>query len=418
MGEDWQRQRRTREDLNWKQKREDEKMGREGIKGYFLAKKDELAIILADKNQNLRRLEAQRNELNAKVRLLREELMLLHEAGSYVGEVVKAMGKTKVLVKVHPEGKYVVDLDKKIDVTKLSPNTRVALRNDSYALHKILPNKVDPLVSLMRVEKVPDSTYEMVGGLTKQIKEIKEVIELPIKHPELFESLGIAQPKGVLLYGPPGTGKTLLARAVAHHTDCTFIRVSGSELVQKYIGEGARMVRELFVLAREHAPSIIFMDEIDSIGSARMDTSGGGGDSEVQRTMLELLNQLDGFEATKNIKVIMATNRIDILDSALLRPGRIDRKIEFPPPNEDARLDILKIHSRKMNLTRGINLRKIADTMPGASGAEIKAVCTEAGMYALRERRVHVTQEDFEMAVSKVMKKDSERNMSISKLFK
>ena len=173
-----------------------------------------------------------------------------------------------------------------------------------------MPNKVDPLVSLMMVEKVPDSTYEMVGGLDKQIKEIKEVIELPVKHPELFEALGIAQPKGVLLYGPPGTGKTLLARAVAHHTDCKFIRVSGSELVQKYIGEGSRMVRELFVMAREHAPSIIFMDEIDSIGSSRGESGSGGGDSEVQRTMLELLNQLDGFESTKNIKVIMATNRI------------------------------------------------------------------------------------------------------------
>jgi len=294
----------------------------------------------------------------------------------------------------------------------------VALRNDSYVLHKILPNKVDPLVSLMKVEKVPDSTYEMVGGLDKQIREIKEVIELPIKHPEIFESLGIAQPKGVILYGPPGTGKTLLARAVAHHTDCTFIRVSGSELVQKYIGEGSRMVRELFVMAREHAPSIIFMDEIDSIGSARMDSSGGGGDSEVQRTMLELLNQLDGFESTKNIKVLMATNRLDILDPALLRPGRIDRKIEFPNPNEAARLDIVRIHSRRMNLTRGINLKKIADKLHGASGAEIKAVCTESGMYALRERRVHVSQEDFEMAVSKVMKKDSDKNMSLKKLWK
>merc|ERR1712177_111410 len=271
-----------------------------------------------------------------------------------------------------------------------------------------------PLVSLMMVEKVPDSTYEMVGGLQKQIKEIKEVIELPVKHPELFDALGIAQPKGVLLYGPPGTGKTLLARAVAHHTECTFIRVSGSELVQKFIGEGSRMVRELFVMAREHAPSIIFMDDI---GSIRIE-SGSGGDSEVQRTMLELLNQLDGFEATKNIKVIMATNRIDILDSALLRPGRIDRKIEFPPPNEDARLDILKIHSRKMNLTRGINLRKIAEQMGGSSGAEVKGTCTEAGMYALRERRVHVTQEDFEMAVAKIMQKDTEKNMSIKKLFK
>lgn len=201
------------------------------------------------------------------VRMLREELQLLQEPGSYVGEVVKAMGKTKVLVKVHPEGKYVVDLDPKIDMAKCTPTTRVALRNDSYALHMLLPNKVDPLVSLMMVEKVPDSTYEMVGGLSKQIMEIKEVIELPVKHPELFDALGISQPKGVLLYGPPGTGKTLLARAVAHHTDCTFIRVSGSELVQKYIGEGSRMVRELFVMAREHAPSIIFMDEIDSIGS-------------------------------------------------------------------------------------------------------------------------------------------------------
>jgi len=389
----------------------------EGIKPYYQQKIEEATVCLQEKTENLRRLEAQRNELNSKVRFIREELQLLQEPGSYVGEVVKAMGKEKVLVKVHPEGKYVVDIDKTIEITKIQPNVRVALRNDSYVLHKILPNKVDPLVSLMKVEKVPDSTYEMIGGLDKQIREIKEVIELPIKHPEIFESLGIAQPKGVLLYGPPGTGKTLLARAVAHHTDCTFIRVSGSELVQKYIGEGSKMVRELFVMAREHAPSIIFMDEIDSIGSTRME-SGGGGDSEVQRTMLELLNQLDGFESTKNIKVLMATNRIDILDPALLRPGRIDRKIEFPNPSEMARLDILKIHSRKMNLTRGINLKKISDKLHGASGAEIKAVCTEAGMYALRERRVHVSQEDFEMAVSKVMKKDSEKNESLKKLWK
>merc|ERR1712129_604861 len=228
---------------------------------------------------------------------------------------------------------------------------------------------------------------------------------------------GIAQPKGVLLYGPPGTGKTLLARAVAHHTDCCFIRVSGSELVQKYIGEGARMVRELFVLAREHAPSIIFMDEVDSIGGSRI-SGRRGGDSEVQRTMLELLNQLDGFEPAQNIKVIMATNRIDILDSALLRPGRLDRKIEFPNPNLENRVSIMQIHSRKMNLLRNIDLQSIGEKMINASGAECKAVCTEAGMFALRERRVHVTQEDFEMATAKVMKKDSEKNMSLKKLWK
>ncbi|MBA0722608.1 hypothetical protein Golax_003268 [Gossypium laxum] len=419
----------------------------EGLRQYYLQHIHELQLNLRQKTHNLNRLEAQRNELNSRVRMLREELQLLQEPGSYVGEVVKVMGKNKVLVKVHPEGKYVVDIDKNIDITKITPSTRVALRNDSYVLHLILPSKVDPLVNLMKVEKVPDSTYDMIGGLDQQIKEIKEVIELPIKHPELFESLGIAQPKGVLLYGPPGTGKTLLARAVAHHTDCTFIRVSGSELVQKYIGEGSRMVRELFVMAREHAPSIIFMDEIDSIGSARMESGSGNGDSEVQRTMLELLNQLDGFEASNKIKVLMATNRIDILDQALLRPGRIDRKIEFPNPNEEvlnvafavhcyvpslqrywylrfvsnymqSRLDILKIHSRRMNLMRGIDLKKIAEKMNGASGAELKAVCTEAGMFALRERRVHVTQEDFEMAVAKVMKKETEKNMSLRKLWK
>jgi len=388
-----------------------------GLKNYYVSKIEELQMKIRDKTNNLERLKAQRNELNGKVRLMREELTQLLEPGSYVGEVVKAMGKDKVLVKVTPDGKYVVDLDKDIDINKCTPNTRVALKSDSYTLHKILPTKVDPLVSLMKVEKVPDSTYDMVGGLTKQIQEIKEVIELPIKHPELFEALGVAQPKGVLLYGPPGTGKTLLARAVAHHTDCTFIRVSGSELVQKYIGEGSRMVRELFVMAREAAPTIIFMDEIDSIGSSRQEGSQGG-DSEVQRTMLELLAQLDGFEASQNIKVIMATNRIDILDSALLRPGRIDRKIEFPNPTASSRVDIITIHSRRMNLLRGIDFSKVAEKMSNASGAECKAICTEAGMFALRERRIHVTQEDFEMAVAKVMKKDSDQNMSMTMLWK
>jgi 26S proteasome regulatory subunit T6 len=387
-----------------------------GLTSYYQSKMDGLEGKIREKQENLRRLQAQRNELNSKVRSLREELQLLQEPGSYVGEVIKVMGAKKVLVKVHPEGKYVVDVDKSIDVATLPAAARVALRNDSYTLHKILPSKVDPLVSLMMVENVPDSTYEMIGGLDEQLKAIREVIELPVLHPELFESLGIAQPKGVLLYGPPGTGKTLLARAVAHHTKCTFIRVSGSELVQKYIGEGSRMVRELFIMAREHAPSIIFMDEIDSIGSAR--GGSGGGDSEVQRTMMELLNQLDGFEATKNIKVLMATNRLDILDSALLRPGRIDRKIEFPPPNEEARKQILKIHSRKMNLMRGIDLGKVAEKMNGASGAETKAVCTEAGMFALRERRLYVQQQDFFMAVSKVMAKSKDGNESLRRLWK
>jgi 26S proteasome regulatory subunit T6 len=386
------------------------------LSAYYQAKIAELLAVTDEKSANLRRLEAQRNDLNGQVRGLREEISLLLEPASHIGEVIKIMGKRKVLVKIDPDGRYIVDVDEKIDYASLAVGTRVALKNDSYLLHTVLPTKVDPLVALMKVEAVPDSTYEMVGGLSKQIAEIKEVIELPIKHPEIFESLGIAQPKGVLMYGPPGTGKTLLARAVAHHTECSFIRVSGSELVQKYIGEGSRMVRELFVMARENSPCIIFLDEVDSIGSSRGDD--GRGDSEVQRTMLELLNQLDGFESSNQIKVLMATNRIDILDDALLRPGRIDRKIEFPNPGEEARCDILKIHSRKMNLTRGINLRRIADQLSGASGAEIKAVATEAGMYALRERRIHVTQDDFQLAVTKVMTKDAEKNESVAKLWR
>ena len=386
---------------------------------YFQQKSQELRATEKRRMDDYLRLEAQRNELNRRVRHLKDEVAMLQETGSHVAEVVKVMGKGKVLVKLAGgHGKQVVEIDKAVVAADLSANTRVALRSGTYAIHFILPTKVDPLVSLMRVEKAGSvSTYDEIGGLSRQVKEIKEVIELPVKHPELFEALGIAQPKGVLLFGPPGTVKTLLARAVAHHTDCTFIRVSGAELVQKYIGEGARLVRELFVMAREHSPTIIFMDEIDSIGSTRLE-SGPHGDSEVQRTMLELLIQLDGFESTQSIKVIMATNRMDILDDALLRPGRIDRKIEFPAPDESARLDILKIHSRKMNLTRGINLKVIAEKTNNCSGAEIKAVCTEAGMFALRERRVHVTQEDFELAVAKVMHKEQDKNVSLKKMWK
>lgn len=217
---------------------------------YYRNKIEELSVQVSLKRSDLVRLEAQRNILNGQVRSLKEEIQRLQEPPANVGEVVKMMSKDKCLVKMQPDGKFAVDVDKSVDIAELKPGVRVALRSDSYKLFRVLPSKIDPLVSLMMVEKVPDATYDMIGGLDNQIKEIKEVIELPIKHPELFEALGIAQPKGVLLYGPPGTGKTLLARAAAHHTDCRFIRVSGAELVQKYIGEGSRMVRELFVMAR------------------------------------------------------------------------------------------------------------------------------------------------------------------------
>jgi len=386
------------------------------IKEFWQVKIGDLHHEIREKRDNIDRLVAVHDDLNKETKELKEELVALQEQGSHVAEVSKVIKdgvKDKCLVKVMHE-KFIVDVDPEVGLGSLQPGTKVALKHGDLTLHKAFPSQVDPLVTKMMVDVAPTETYDMIGGIDKQIKEVKEVIELPIKHPELFESLGISQPKGVILYGPPGTGKTLLARAIAHHTSCSFIRVAGTELVQKYIGEGARMVREIFVLARKHAPAIIFMDEIDSVGMARKE----GGSSEVQRTMLELLNQLDGFEPTSNIKVIMATNRLDVLDEALLRPGRIDRKIELPPASEEGRLDILRIHSSKMNLMRGINMRAIAEALKGASGAEVKSVCTEAGMFALRERRSHVTQQDLELAVAKVMKRGEQKDLSLQRLWK
>jgi 26S proteasome regulatory subunit T6 len=374
----------------------------------------EMEAELAERKRNLVRLEAERNQLNEQVRLVRDEIQELLQPSSKVAEFLRRTGAGRAMVGARHDDKHVVEVDERVNLGGVRSGARVALKHDSLALFRLLPTPVDPLVQIMMIERAPTTTYEMIGGCAKQVREIKNVIELPITHPELFDGVGISQPKGALLYGPPGTGKTLLARAVAHHSDAQFIRISGSELVQKYIGEGARLVREVFALARQHAPTIIFLDEVDSIGSKRR----GNYDSEVQRTMLELLNQLDGFESTNQIKVIMATNRIDCLDPALLRPGRIDKKIEFPNPGDAGRLQILRIHSRRMNLQRGIDLRKIAAEASGASGAELRGICMEAGMFALRERRIFVKQEDFEMAVFKVTRKDDKRSMSLRQLRK
>jgi len=339
------------------------------------------------------------------IRNLMEEICFLQKEGSYVGEIIQNHGN-KVLVKINQEEKYLVDVHNKIDKRKLISGMRVAIKNDTYQIFKVLIQKTNPLVSLMKIENIPLSKYEMIGGLDYQIEQLKEVIELPVKFPEIFESLGVMQPKGVLLHGPPGTGKTLLARAVAFHSGCTFIRVSGSELVQKYIGEGSRMVREIFLMAKENSPSIIFMDEVDSIGSNRNTTMNSGGDSEVQRTMLELLNQLDGFQANINIKILMATNRIDILDPALIRPGRIDRKIKIPNPNNEGRLAILKIHLKKIKIESGIDLWLISKNLKNSSGAEIKSVCMESGISAVKNKRTIVIFEDFYNAIEKIFNKN------------
>ncbi|KAI8971868.1 26S protease regulatory subunit 7 [Mycotypha africana] len=309
----------------------------------------------------------------------------------------------KYVINVKQIAKFVVELVRHVSPTDIEEGMRVGVDRTKYQIQIPLPPKIDPSVTMMQVEEKPDVTYSDIGGCKEQIERLCEVVELPLLQPERFVNLGIDPPKGVLLYGPPGTGKTLCARAVANRTDATFIRVIGSELVQKYVGEGARMVRELFEMARTKKACIIFFDEVDAIGGARFD-DGAGGDNEVQRTMLELINQLDGFDPRGNIKVLMATNRPDTLDPALLRPGRLDRRVEFGLPDLEGRAHIMRIHAKSMSVERDIRYELIARLCPNATGAELRSVCTEAGMFAIRARRKVATEKDFLEAVNKVIK--------------
>jgi len=289
-----------------------------------------------------------------------------------------------------------------VDKDQLEPNASLLLHHKTMSVVGLLNDEVDPLVAVMKVDKAPVETYGDIGGLESQIQEIKEAVELPLTHPEVYEDIGIRPPKGVILFGVPGTGKTLLAKAVANETSATFLRIVGSELIQKYLGEGPKLVREMFRVAAEMAPAIVFIDEIDAIGTKRYDSTSGG-EREIQRTMLELLNQLDGFEDRNDVKVIMATNKIETLDPALIRPGRIDRKIEFPLPDAQTKRRIFQIHTGKMQLGPDVDIEDFVNQKDDLSGADIKAVCTEAGLLALRERRMRVTLEDFTKAKEKAL---------------
>jgi 26S proteasome regulatory subunit T2 len=306
---------------------------------------------------------------------------------------------------VGPE--YYVSILSFVDKSQLEPGCSILMHNKVLSVVGLLNDDTDPMVSVMKVEKAPLESYADVGGLETQIQEIKEAVELPLSHPELYEDIGIKPPKGVILYGEPGTGKTLLAKAVANATSATFLRVVGSELIQKYLGDGPKLVRELFRVANENSPAIVFIDEIDAVGTKRYESQSGG-EREIQRTMLELLNQMDGFDAMSEVKVIMATNRIESLDPALLRPGRIDRKIEFPLPDAKTKRRIFRIHTGKMTLGDDVNLEEFVLSKDDLSGADIKAVCTEAGLLALRERRMKVVHKDFKLAKDKVLYKKKE----------
>lgn len=293
-----------------------------------------------------------------------------------------------------------------VDPDTLKPNDLVGVNKDSYLILETLPSEFDSRVKAMEVDEKPTETYSDVGGLDKQIEELVEAIVLPMKRADKFKDMGIKAPKGALMYGPPGTGKTLLARACAAQTNATFLKLAAPQLVQMFIGEGAKLVRDAFALAKEKAPAIIFIDELDAIGTKRFDSEKSG-DREVQRTMLELLNQLDGFGSDDRVKVLAATNRVDVLDPALLRSGRLDRKIEFPLPTEDARAQILQIHSRKMTTDDDINWQELARSTDEFNGAQLKAVSVEAGMIALRNGQSSVKHEDFVDAIGEVQARKS-----------
>ena len=355
------------------------------------------------------------NELaNIKKRASRldEEVRILKSPPLIVGHLQDILDDERAIVRSSNGTVFQVSINQRLDVDMLRPGTRIALNQDTLSIIEILHDAWDPMVSGAEMMEKPNTSYESVGGLDEQILQVREAIELPLEKPELFRKVGIEPPKGILLVGPPGCGKTMLAKAVASHTNASFIRMVGSELAQKYIGEGGRMVRELFSLAKDKSPAIIFLDEIDAIGAKRLD-SATSGDREVQRTLMQLLAELDGFDSLEDVKIIAATNRPDILDDALLRPGRFDRVIEIPLPDDTGRKTILSIHFKKMSTSR-INVAKVVELTEGFSGAELKATTVESGMIAIRDNRSKVRQDDILQAVDRIKKKRESNGISSS----
>ncbi|ELZ91707.1 proteasome-activating nucleotidase [Haloferax mucosum ATCC BAA-1512] len=342
---------------------------------------------------------AENNKYQQKLERLTHENKKLKQSPLFVA-TVQEITDEGVIIKQHGNNQEALTEVTDEMREELEPDARVAV-NNSLSIVKRLDKETDVRARVMQVEHSPGVTYEDIGGLEEQMQEVRETVEMPLDRPEMFEKVGIDPPSGVLLYGPPGTGKTMLAKAVANQTNASFIKMAGSELVHKFIGEGAKLVRDLFEVARENEPAVIFIDEIDAIASKRTDSKTSG-DAEVQRTMMQLLAEMDGFDERGNIRIIAATNRFDMLDPAILRPGRFDRLIEVPKPNEDGREIIFKIHTRKMNVSDDVDFVELAEMAENASGADIKAICTEAGMFAIRDDRTEIYMQDFLDAWEKI----------------
>jgi len=336
-----------------------------------------------------------------------EEVKRIQSIPLVIGQFLEAIDQFTAIVGSTTGSNYYVRILSTIDRELLKPSSSVALHKHSNALVDVLPPEADSSITMLSADEKPDISYADIGGLDTQKQEVREAVELPLTHYELYKQIGIDPPRGVLMYGPPGCGKTMLAKAVAHHTTASFIRVVGSEFVQKYLGEGPRMVRDVFRLAKENSPSIIFIDEIDAIATKRFDAQTGA-DREVQRILLELLNQMDGFDQSVNVKVIMATNRQDTLDPALLRPGRLDRKIEFPLPDRRQKRLVFSTITSKMNLSDDVDLEDYVARPDKVSGADIHSICQEAGMIAVRENRYVVLSKDFEKAYKNQLKNKDE----------
>lgn len=362
----------------------------------------ELCSQVEDLNMKVEFLNRENGRLEKEVAQLRKENNQLKRPPLFVAAVIDVLESGEVYLRQQGNNQeYITHSSENLE-GQLKPGMKVAV-NNALSIVRTVDNTFDSRVRVMELEESPSVTFAQIGGLREEIEEVREAVEYPLTRPEVFERIGVEPPKGILLFGPPGTGKTLIAKAVANQAKATFIRMSGSELVHKFIGEGAQMVRELFALARERSPSIVFIDEIDAIGSMRTQ-DGTSGSAEVQRTLMQLLAEMDGFDNRGNVRLMAATNRVDMLDPALLRPGRFDRILEVSLPDEKARLEIIKIHSARLNM-KDVHLEDLMKITENTTGAEIQAICREAGMSAVRNNSDYVTMQNFTDAVVKVRRK-------------